>query len=164
MRVSAEFSVSLATLPCVVFGEGSSVIYKPREAPPSGLERFSGGYVGRIVSSAAHIRVRCPDGIEREFSPEELFLEAKLDVIHDYGRSMHMTDIGQMFWRAVHQLNHVMTPAGRRNQTVLKDRLEAIRRFLGPHRRSQLEISLASYSTGSVLVDLTPIEIALTQS
>jgi len=53
----------------------------------------------------------------------------------------------------------VLTSAGRRNTSVLQDRLSSIRRFLSPQGNDLLVMELPIYGRGQANLDLRPATV-----
>jgi hypothetical protein len=160
-EVRTEFIKSLADDQLRGMCESLPVLlrYDPKQwQPVEKLRRFNNRYLGVVC------RVLCKDKIEvltrdnerHELPADKLFIEAKPSTIKEYeNRSRAGQGVGSV-WRRIQELNHVLTSAGRRNTSVLQDRLKSIRRFLSPQGNDLLVLNLPIYGGGRANLDLRP--------
>lgn len=158
-EVKAEFVRSLADDQLRRMAAGLPVIlrYDAREwKPDDAAKRFRNRFLGTVrrVISADSIEVLCSDNSIRRFPADKLFLEAKPNSIREYERRNAVGDEGRSVWRRIQELNHVLTSAGRRNTSVLQDRLKSIRRFLSPRGSDVLVVELPVFGGGQASLDL----------
>src|SRR5262249_55165387 len=134
-EVKTEFVKSLADDRLRRISEGLPVLlrYNPEDwEPQEELKRYRNHYLGvvRRVLSKDTVEVLCRDNAPHKISADKLFIEAKPSTIKEFENRSAASQGGQSVWRRVQELNHVLTNAGRRNTSVLQDRLNSIRKFL----------------------------------
>lgn len=160
-EVRTEFVKSLADDQLRGMCESLPVLlrYDPQQwQPVEKLRRFNNHYLG-VVSrtlSADKVEVLARDNERYELPADKLFIEAKPSTIKEYeNRSRTIQGAGSV-WRRIQELNHVLTSAGRRNTSVLQERLNSIRRFLSPQGNDLLVLDLPIYGGGRANLDLRP--------
>jgi hypothetical protein len=142
-EVTPVFRGSLAEPTLRVMSIGRAVLYRPaaqtREVPPD-LRLFRHRYLGHVsnIQSDIAAQVACRDGIERRIPLRDLSLEASPTTIRAYENQMGLNYGSRSVWPKMQEFNYVLTQGGRRNRSVLKDRLQAIKEFLGGRSREQL--------------------------
>jgi hypothetical protein len=158
-EVKAEFVKSLADdhLRKVCAGLPVLLRYNPQDwEPEEKLRPFRDHYLGvvkRVVSKDT-IEVLCRDNVRYQLPSARLFLEAKPSTIKEYENRTMTAQAERSIWRRIQELNHVLTNAGRRNTSVLQDRLNSIRRFLSPQGNDLLVMKLPIYGGGEANLDL----------
>jgi hypothetical protein len=160
-QVKTEFVKSLADDELRRMSESLPVLlrYNPRQwQPVEELRRFHNRYLGIVcrVLSNDTIEVLARDNKRYQVPADKLFIEAKPSTIKEYeNRSRNSQGTGAV-WRRIQELNHVLTSAGRRNTSVLQERLNSIRRFLSPQGNDLLVLDLPIYGGGRANLDLRP--------
>lgn len=163
-EVSPTFGASLADPTLRDMSEGMAVLYKPstraRELPPD-LRQFRNRYLGHVheILSEAEAVVSCKDGGSRHVLLADLVLEASPAAIREYESQAGLRYGSRSVWHKMQELNFVLNSGGRRNASVLKDRLQAIRQFLGGGSREQLVLPLCCFRDGFVSIALSPIRV-----
>jgi hypothetical protein len=163
-EVKTEFVKSLADDHLRGMCEGLPVLlrYDPRTwQPEAKLRPFRNHYLGVVKSvvSKDTIEVLCRDGGRYQLPADKLFIEAKPSTIKEYENRNTTVQPGHSVWRRIQELNHVLTGAGRRNTSVLQDRLNSIRRFLSPQGSDLLVMNLPVYGGGQANWDLRPAAV-----
>lgn len=156
----ATFTESLDNESLCNISQGLGTLYTPKKAPEAVLQEYTDRYVGRIkeVQSDQAI-VSCKDGILRSIPLSDLTLEASTEAIRRFELRTGSNQQRSRVVRQLLQLSQVLTPSGRRNTAVLRDRLSAIQRFLGFRSREDLFLPLDSYQAGHVRVNLSPLQV-----
>jgi hypothetical protein len=163
-EVKTEFVKSLADDHLRRMSEGLPVLlrYNPQAwQPDEKLRPFRNRYLGvvkRVVSKET-IEVLCRDNGRYQLPADKLFIEAKPSTIKEYENRDAAVQAGRSVWRRIQELNHVLTSAGRRNTSVLQDRLNSIRRFLSPQGSDLLVMELPIYGGGQANLDLRPAAV-----
>lgn len=162
-EVTAVFSESLANEMVRKMSIGLPALYKPSGDTPTELKQFRGRYIGHVrdLLSATEAVIHCKDGYLRTISTDSLYIEASPSAIREYERRINLRDDTRSAWRKIQELNFILTKEGRRNRSVLRDRLNAIRRFLASTNRDELAIPLACFEVGILSVNLSPVRIDL---
>lgn len=160
-EVRTEFIKSLADNQLRGMSESLPVLlrYDPKHwQPVEKLRRFNNRYLGVVsrVTSNDKIEVLTRDNESHELPADKLFIEAKPSTIKEYeNRSRAGQGVGSV-WRRIQELNHVLTSAGRRNTSVLQERLNSIRKFLSPQGNDLLVLDLPVYGGGRANLNLRP--------
>jgi hypothetical protein len=159
-RVSTRFIHSLSHPAFQDWSEGLAVLYKPSAQVVPEIERFRGRYVGWVVKRDASgiALVHCRDGAERSIPLVDLLPEGSPEVIRRFEDRMGTRS---SVWKRVQQLGLVLTPAGRRNISVLRDRLVRVRQVLGEGESEKLTIVFRGYQEASVSIGLAPISVVV---
>ncbi len=163
-EVSASFNQSLIDLTLRAIAIGMPVLYKPvaatRNIPPD-LRRFRNRYLGRVreIRSDTEAVIYCKDDALRRMPLADLFLEASPEAIRAYERESGLKHEARSVWQKIQELDFVLTAARRRNPSVLRERLQAIRRFLGGDAREQLILPLSYFRGGSISIGLSPVRV-----
>ena len=163
-EVKTEFVKSLADDHLRGMCEGLPVLlrYDPQDwQPEEKLRPFRNHYLGvvkRVVSKES-IEVLARDNGRYQLPADKLFIEAKPSTIKEYENRNTTGQGGGSVWRRIQELNHVLTGAGRRNTSVLQDRLSSIRRFLSPQGNDLLVMELPIYGGGQANLDLRPAAV-----
>jgi hypothetical protein len=158
-EVNPRFNQSLAEPQLSSISRGMGVIYRPqaRVAQTDPLKKYLNKYVGHVIDCAqTTATIECRDHINRKVPLSDLFLEASPAVIRVYERRSGVSHSSRSLWYRLQELSFVLNKQGRRNTSVLKDRLQAIRAFLGGSTKEQLIIPLDSFAEGTVNVSLSP--------
>jgi hypothetical protein len=160
---SAVFSDTLANQVLRGIARGLAVLYSPKKGPLAELVQFENAFLGHVkdLSSSSHAEVLCRDNVRRAIPLDDLTLEASPEALRRYELATGTEQQRFRVWRRLQQISKVLTPEGRRNTSVLRDRLEAIRGVLGGHSREQLVLSLGAYAEGTVSIGLAPIRVEL---
>jgi hypothetical protein len=143
---------------------GMSVIYKPEDGKSTEhLAQFQNRFLGHLHSleKDGYASVLCKDNEIRRIPVSHLRLEASPSTVKKYEQFSRGTFGPSQFFRRVQQLNMTLTNENRRNVSVLRDRLHAIRTLLqqlAGASRDQLVIPLTSYQQGTVTIGLSPIK------
>jgi len=138
---------------------GLPVLYRPTTEPPTDLLQFRGRYIGHVreLLASHEASVYCRDHQLRTLPLDVLFLEASSECIRTYEHALGIRDQKYSIWRAIQELSLVLTPAGRRNAAVLRDRLHSIRAFLSGSSQDSLVVPMDTYQPGTVTVGLIPL-------
>lgn len=163
-EVRTEFVKSLADdhLRKVCEGLPVKLCYNPQEwQPEEKLRQFCNHYLGvvKAVVSKDMIEVLARDNGRYQLPADKLFIEAKPSAIKEYENRNATVQAGRSVWHRIQELNHVLTSAGRRNTSVLQDRLNSIRRFLSPQGNDLLVMELPIYGGGQANLDLRPTAV-----
>jgi hypothetical protein len=163
-EVKTEFVKSLADDHLRGMCEGLPVLlrYDPQGwQPEEKLRPFRNHYLGVVkgVVSKDTIEVLGRDNGRYQLPADKLFIEAKPSTIKEYENRNTTVPAGRSVWRRIQELNHVLTSAGRRNTSVLQDRLSSIRRFLSPQGNDLLVMELPIYGRGQANLDLRPATV-----
>lgn len=158
-EVKAEFVKSLADEDLRKICDGLPVLlrYNPDDwEPEEQLKPFRNRYLGLVkrVPSKDMVEVLCRDNVPRKIPSDKLFIEAKPSTLKEYENRTRANQRGRSVWQRIQELNHVLTSAGRRNTSVLQDRLNSIRRFLSPQGNELLVFELPIYGGGRANLDL----------
>jgi hypothetical protein len=156
-RVSARFVQSISHSALEDWCAGLPVLYKPSQGGLAEILEFRAGrYLGRVIKrdSPGLVVIRCRDGVERQLPMAELYPEGSPEVIR---RFEDRIGTGRSVWKRVQQLGLVLNWAGRRNVSVLRDRLDKVRYVLGRGQTEKLTIVFRGYQEASVSIGLTPI-------
>jgi len=86
----------------------------------------------------------------------DLYAEASPTVIAEFERRSSMPTRQKSSWHRIQELSLVLTAQGRRNGAVLRDRLDAVRKFLGGELTSELGIKASTFDSVQVFIDLRP--------
>jgi hypothetical protein len=159
-KVSARFVESLAHPAVGVWCENLPVIYKAISGLSADMGSFHSRYLGRVlkVESPTVAVVRCRDGVDRRVPLVDLYPEGSPQMIREYENRIGAR---RSVWRRIQQLSFVLNDAGRRNVSVLRDRLDRIRVSLGGGQLEKLVISVEGYEQGSVTIGLVPMSVPL---
>src|SRR5205823_5503719 len=136
-EVKREFRSNLDNTHLRTICLGKPVLYKPGERPISDEpvpSDFYGRYLGHVeaVRSDTEIEVSCKDGVQRHVAAKDLRLEATTATVSEYEQTLSERAAGaRSIWHRTQELGFILTSSGRRNNSVLRDRLEAVRKFLG---------------------------------
>jgi hypothetical protein len=158
-RVSTRFVDNLSHPALEKWCVGMPVLYKPGRGAQSELSQFRGRYLGLVVKRDSEFAVvRCRDGAERRLLMADLSLEGSPAVIRRFEEEMGTK---RSVWRRVQQLGLVLNSAGRRNVSVLRDRLDKVRSVLGGGQTEKLTIVFHGYQEASVSIGLVPMSVAV---
>ena len=139
---------------------GLPVLYQPssQEGIDDEMKPFVNRYLGHVkeIQPQGRAIVDCKDHIQRHIPLIDLFLEASPLVIREYEKRSGLRSSSRSIWHKLQELNFVLSEQGRRNASVLKDRLQAVRLFLGGGSKEQLIVPAACFQEGSVIVGLSP--------
>lgn len=137
------------------------VLYKPARPAPPELATFSGRYLGHVQGAPTNTdaAIYCRDRELRRIPLGDLFLEASAESIRKYEQAIGIEHQSASVWRAVQELSLVVTKAGRRNPSVLRDRLSKVIAFLGNSSKDRLVVPMDTYEVGTVTVGLTPARV-----
>lgn len=163
-EVSPSFERSLADASLRAISVGMPVLYRPAGSAgelPQELRKFRHRYLGRVreIRSDTEAVVYCRDDQLRQVPLADLVLEASPEAIRAYERESATRHEIPSIWHKIQELNFVLNAAGRRNPSVLKDRLQAIRRVLGGGAREQLVLPLSYFRGGSLSIGLSPVRV-----
>ena len=163
-EVSPTFGASLADPTLKNMSEGMAVLYKPSVRPheiPRDLRPFRNRYLGHVdeIRSDTEALISCKDGVYRYVPLADLVLEASAAAIHEYENLAGLRYGSRSVWHKMQELNYIINSGGRRNASVLKDRLQAIRQFLSRGSREQLVLPLSCFRDGFVSVALFPTRV-----
>jgi hypothetical protein len=163
-EVSASFEQSLVDPTLRAISIGMPVLYRPAATSgkiPEQLQRFRNRYLGRVreIRSEANAVIYCKDDELRQIPLADLFLEASPEVVRAYERESEMKHNARSVWQKIQEMNFVLNAGGRRNRSVLKDRLQAIRRFIGGGAREQVTLPLSYFRDGSISIALSPMRV-----
>jgi hypothetical protein len=162
-EVRTTFNRSLAEPQLTSMAQGMPVIYKPetRENLSDDLKQFVHRYMGHVheIRADAKAVVDCKDHVHRTIPLTDLFLEASPAVIREYERQSSPRQSSRSLWYKIQELSFVLNSHGRRNMSVLKDRLQAIRTFLGGSSKEQLIVPVATFQEGSISIGLNPMRV-----
>lgn len=162
-EVRTTFNRSLAEPKLRAIALRMPVMYKPesRDNISDDLKQFVNRYMGHVdeLRSDNKAVVDCKDHVHRIVPFTDLFLEASPAVIREYERQSSLRQSSRSLWYKIQELSFVLNVQGRRNMFVLKDRLQAIRTFLGGSSKEQLIVPVASFQEGSISVGLNPMRV-----
>ena len=140
---------------------GKSVLYWPAERPVSDDPvplTFLHRYLGHVeaITKDAQVEVFCKDGVKRRLLAKDLCLEPTTATLAEYEKTLEKTGTRSL-WHRTQELGFVLTPSGRRNTSVLRDRLDAIRKFLSPDSSPAIVLPSPTYSSLKLSLGLTPL-------
>jgi hypothetical protein len=168
--VRAMFKDSLVNASLAAIALGMPVVYKPSGTGDGDLEAYRNHYLGKVRHVDRRQKaatVACRDGQTRSVDLKNLRLEASPAVIKLFEKALHSKQGPSRIIRTIQQLKLSLTKDNRRNVTVLRDRLDQIRKVLYEvgSSQDQLVIPLASsFQDGSVAIALTPISVSFVES
>lgn len=157
----ALFAETLTNPTLARISSGLGVSYTPSGKPLPELLHFSNqflGHVKSILEDGTHAIVDCRDYDLRSVALCDLTLEASPEAIRKYELITGSDQRRSTIWRSLQQLSKALTKEGRRNRSVLRDRLNAIRDLLGGGKDS-LILPFESFSPGSITVSLSPLKV-----
>ncbi len=159
-RVSTRFVQSLSHSALEEWCTGLPVLYKPTHEGLPEISEFRGRYLGQVVKrdSPGVAVVRCRDGAELRVPTADLYPEGSPEVIRRFEDRMGTT---RSVWKRVQQLGLVLNSVGRRNVSVLRDRLDKVRYVLGGGQTEKLTIVFRGYQEASVSIGLGPISVGV---
>lgn len=160
-EVKTEFVKSLADDQLRGMCESLPVLlrYNPQQwQPEQKLRQYRDRYLGvvRRVLAKDTVEVLARDNGHYQLPADKLFIEAKPSTIKEYENRSRSGQGAGLVWRRIQELNHVLTSAGRRNTSVLQERLNSIRKFLSPQGNDLLVLELPIYGGGRANLDLRP--------
>ena len=162
-EVKTSFNSSIAEPKLKGMSEGMPVLYQPAPGTDVGedMRPFIHRYLGHVyeVRSQTEAVINCKDHVLRRVSLTDLVLEASPAVIREYERRLGLRQSSRSLWYKLQELSFVLNKHGRRNSTVLKDRLQAVRAFLGSSSKEQLIIPVACFQEGSISLGLSPTRV-----
>lgn len=140
---------------------GKSVLYRPTEQPVSDDPVpliFVGCYLGHVqaIPTNTQVEVSCRDGVRRRLLAKDLCLEPTTATINEYEQTLEKVG-AKSLWHRTQELGFVLTSSGRRNTSVLRDRLDAIRKFLSPDSSPAVVLPSPAYSSLKLSLGLTPL-------
>ena len=160
-EVKREFRSNLDNPDLTQIALGKPVLYRPKEQPVSDDPvplSFLGRYLGHVetIPKGAQIDVSCRDGVKRRLLAKDLCLEATPATISEYEQTVAKTGT-RSIWYRTQELGFVLTSSGRRNTSVLRDRLEAIRKFTSPDSSPAVALPSPAYASLNLSLGLTPL-------
>jgi hypothetical protein len=155
--VRPEVRVPISAAPLRRVSLGLPVVFRPNKAIPTDLERFRDSFIGHVESFAddESVRVSCRDGVARLLSAEMLFPEASPSTLQVVADALQQRPASVA--RALQEESLALTREGRRNPSILADRLASTLRRLSPEGMSLLTLPLAGFAQGTLTVSLTPL-------
>ncbi len=157
----AFFKESLAAQEPIVknLSLGLPVIYRPTTEPPADLLPFRDRYMGHVreLFASHEASIFCRDHHLRTLPLDVLFLEASSECIKTYENALGIREQKLSMLRSIQELSLVLTPSGRRNSAVLRDRLHSITAFLSGSSQDSLVVPMDTYQPGTVTVGLIPL-------
>jgi len=141
--------------------QGLGVLYTPQGKPSVELQQFENRFIGHVKELAlpGSAVIICRDNVLRPIPLADVTLEASPEAIRRYEQNTGSQQEPLRIWRKLQQLSKVLTSQGRRNSSVLRDRLDAIRGVLGGYSKEQLVLPLDSYAAGTVSIGLAPLRV-----
>lgn len=159
-EVNPRFNTSLAEPELRAVSPGMAVIFRPdaHSAQADLLKPYVNRYLGHVIDCPTHseANVECRDNVIRKVALSDLYLEASPAVIRNYEKRSGLSQSSRSLWYKLQELSFVLNKHGRRNASVLKDRLQAITMFLGGNTKEQLIIPLNSFQEGTITLSLSP--------
>lgn len=160
-EVRAQFKIDLSAPVMQSMAVGCPVLYRPSQNAPSNsneLDSFRGKYLGRVIelNAGQEAIVSCRDRVNRAISLSALYAEASPTVIAEFERRSSCSPRQKSSWHRIQELSLVLTSQGRRNGAVLRDRLDAVRKFLGGELTSELGMKASTFGSVQVFIDLRP--------
>jgi hypothetical protein len=157
----AVFSETLANATLHAMARGLGALYTPQNRPQDDLLQFENHFIGRVnqLISSGQAEIVCRDNVRRTIPLGDLTLEASPEALRRYELATGSQQQPSRIWRRLQQLSKVLTKDGRRNPSVLRDRLDAIRGVLGGFSKEQLVLPLPSYAEGTVSIGLAPMKV-----
>jgi hypothetical protein len=142
------------------------VIFKPNRSfneIPEDLKRWRNKYLGHVqsIGNDNTAKVLCRDEEIRIVALSELYLEGSPFVLRTYEKLIGNRFKGPSIWHKIQQLDFALTQAGRRNPSVLKDRLHSIRKLLGGELKEQLILKLDCFQDGVLTLGLSPLKLEI---
>jgi hypothetical protein len=161
--VKTTFNQSIAEPKLRTISQGMPVLYQPtlRAKVDEDMKKFINRYLGHILEilSQTEALVDCKDHKVRHLPLTDLFLETSPAVIREYEKRSGFRQSSRSLWYKVQELNFAMNSQGRRNVSVLKERLQAIRAFLGGSSKEQLIVPVACFQEGTISLALNPVRV-----
>jgi hypothetical protein len=164
--VAVLFRESLLATSLQEVAIGMPVLYKPAlsyDETPRDLRDFRHRYIGHVrkIESDTKALVDCKDGETRSIPLSTLYLEGSPSVIREYEIRSGLRKTGPSIWHKVQELEFVLNRSGRRNSSVLKDRLQAIKKLLGSGPKEQLVLPLNCFRRGSINLSFAPSQVEM---
>lgn len=160
-QTPAEFTRSVADPVLRAMALGQAVIFRSergeRDLGPE-LRGFRNRFLGRIreFTSSSEAAVYCRDHSVRLLSVDELYLEARPNVLAEYDR--RTSTVGtEPIWSQMLKMNHTLSDAGRRNTAVLQNRLVSVREFLGGGNKQKLSLPATKFDDVVISMSLDPL-------
>jgi hypothetical protein len=120
------------------------------------LKRFNGRYLGKVTNIRGRIAdVTTRHGERARVPTEYLFFEGSAQRIRDYETSFMKHGRTVSAWTRMQQLSFGLTPQGKRNASMFRDRLHAIVEFVGMGA-DFVVCETNTYAAGQVTIDLQP--------
>lgn len=160
-HVSAEFRSSLADESLRKIASGFPVVIRREPGDdwqvPIPLRQFKGDYIGIFSGErrGRQLRVFGRDGDVHFLPADRLYIEASPKCIRACERLLGIRDVHSET-RRIQQLSLALTPTGRRNGNVLRDRMTAIADLLGHGRARHLEIPMRCYGGHRISLFVSP--------
>lgn len=160
---SAVFAETLANPDLRDISKGLGVLYTPQANPSADVVQFQNRFLGyvRSILSSDEAEVNCRDNVCRAIPLGDLTLEASSEALRGYETTTGSQSHSPRIWKRLQQLSKVLTSEGRRNPSVLRERLDAIRGVLGGLSKEQLVLPLKCYAEAAVSIGLEPIRVEL---
>jgi hypothetical protein len=162
-EVKTTFNQSISEPRLKAMAMGMPVIYRPSPnvVASEDMRPFQNRYLGRVceISSQSEAVIDSKDHVLRRVALADLFLEASPAVIREYERQSGLRRSSRSLWYKLQELSLVLNGQGRRNTSVLKDRLQSVRAFLGGNSKEQLIIPLSCFQEGSISLGLSPLSV-----
>lgn len=157
-EVGATFSRSLLDHAMRQISTDLPVKYLPKQEPIEELMNFAGRYLGTVINTEhpKNALIFCKDHVRRLVPYEDLTLVASPQALRRYDLRSGTSHQQHRLHRRIQQLGMVLTRDGRRNESVLTDRLHEIIRTLSGDASDQLVLPLRSFARGTVRIRLAP--------
>jgi hypothetical protein len=159
----AIFSETLVNPILQGVASGLGVLYAPKARPSEDLLQYENHFLGHVrqITPPGRAEVICRDNVRRSIPLGDLTLEGSPEALRRYEQVTGSRQQPSRTWRRLQQLSKVLTKEGRRNPSVLRDRLDEIRGILGGFSKEQLVLPVQGYAEGTVSIGLAPVRVEI---
>ena len=157
-EVGATFTRSLSDSRLRHISTDMSVKYCPTKNPIEELQYLVNRYLGTVISTddPRNALVFCKDNVRRLVPYEDLMLLPSPQALRRYDLRSGTNNQRDRPHTRIQQLSKVLTREGRRNDSVLTDRLHEIISTLSGDASDQLVLPLCAFARGTVRIRLAP--------
>ena len=160
--VHAAFQTSLADPILRSMAIGRGVIYRSSDNSLPLLSPYRGKFLGHVRDLKDDDAViLCRDKTLRAIPFSSLYLEASPSTIREYETRLSTPPRAKTTWQRMQELSLVLNAELRRNPSVLRDRMSAVRRFLGRGAFDTIELKASALSATKITLSLDPTRAAV---
>lgn len=161
--VGAHFTCSLSEQTLRQISLNMAVKYTPSKEPDDQLLHLVNRYLGTVISTKdpRNALLCCRDNVRRTIPYDDLTLEPTPQALRRYDLRSGTNHQRHRVNRRIQELSKVLTRDGRRNESVLTDRLHAIIHTLSGDASDQLVLPLCAFARGTVRIRLSPQRVWL---